>query len=356
MLASRVQMLVMLLAVPGIGMLAACGGGGSDSDSSSVSAGSASATGSSASSSASSRNSSSAASGGSSSVSSSAAGSAASSSSASVASSTSSSANSSSAKSSSASSGSITNSADVPAGYSLAWHDEFDTDGLPDSANWVYDTEANATGWYNNELQYYAVARLANSHAAAGVLSITATREALTTASDYGGQQYTSARLITRGKASWTYGYFEIRAKLPCGQGTWPAIWMLGTADNWPASGEIDIMEQTGQQPTLIEGTIHNSATAGTSGDGGTTTLSDACSAFHNYEMTWTADKIVIAVDGKAYHTYNNPGTGTAAWPFSAPQYLLLNLAIGGDMGGTVDDSIFPRSMLVEYVRVYQKK
>jgi len=331
--------------VPGIGMLAACGGGGSDSDSSSASASSASAAGSSASS-LSTRSSSSSASSVNSAMSSSAATSAASSSSASVASSA----------SSRASSSSITNSADVPAGYSLAWHDEFDTDGLPDSANWVYDTEANATGWYNNELQYYAVARLANSHAVAGVLYITATREALTTASDYGGQQYTSARLITRGKASWTYGYFEIRARLPCGQGTWPAIWMLGTADNWPASGEIDIMEQPGQQPTLIEGTIHNSATAGTSGDGATTTLSDACSAFHNYEMTWTADKIVIAVDGKAYHTYGNPGTGTAAWPFNASQYLLLNLAIGGDMGGKVDDSIFPRSMQVEYVRVYQKK
>ena len=140
----------------------------------------------------------------------------------------------------------------APADYSLVWADEFDKDGLPDPKNWVYDTEANRSGWYNNELQYYAVERLENSRISAGNLVITARKEKLESASDYGGQQYSSARLITRGKASWTYGFFDVRAKLPCGAGTWPAIWMLGTAGAWPAAGEIDIMEQVGGSVLLL--------------------------------------------------------------------------------------------------------
>lgn len=245
---------------------------------------------------------------------------------------------------------------DVPAGYTLVWADEFAVNGLPDATKWRYDTEANATGWYNNELQYYAAARLENSRISDGTLRITARKEALTGAADYGKQAYTSARLITRGKASWTYGFFEVRAKLPCGRGTWPAIWMLGAnGDPWPANGEIDIMEQVGMKPTEITGTIHTAATAGTFGKGGMRQLPDACTAFHNYQLTWTADHVVIGIDNVAYFTYNNPGTGKAAWPFDGPQYLLLNLAIGGDMAGAVDDSIFPRQFEIEHVRVYQK-
>lgn len=237
------------------------------------------------------------------------------------------------------------------------WSDEFETGTLPDTTKWVYDTEANATGWYNNELQYYAVARPENARVENGKLIITAHKERLTSAADYGGQNYSSARLITNGKASWTYGFFEIRAKLPCGVGTWPAIWMLGTANRWPDSGEIDIMEQAGRHPDVIEGTVHTRSTATTtgSGDGGQTSVPTACTAFHNYQMTWTPEKIVIAVDNQPFHTYVNKRNSPDAWPFDAPQYLLLNLAIGGDMGGPVDDSIFPRSMEVEYVRVYQK-
>jgi beta-glucanase (GH16 family) len=245
----------------------------------------------------------------------------------------------------------------APAGYKLVWADEFQTDGLPDSSKWSYDTEANASGWYNNELQYYAVARLSSSAVKGGKLRITARKERLTTAPDYGGQNYSSARLITHGKASWTYGFFDVRAKLPCGQGTWPAIWMLGTSDGpWPAKGEIDMMEQVGMYPDVINGGVHTTAAAANTLRGTTTKLSDACSAFHNYQLTWTPDAMVFGIDGKPFFTYKNPGTGEAAWPFSHPQYLLLNLAIGGDMGGTVDDRIFPAQMQVDYVRVYQKK
>lgn len=250
------------------------------------------------------------------------------------------------------------NSIEAPAGYKLVWSDEFDVDGLPNPAKWTYDTEANKTGWYNNEKQYYAKARLENSKVENGKLIITARKEKLSTEADYGGQSYTSARLITLGKADWTYGFMEVRAKLPCGVGTWPAIWMLGSNDDpYPLNGEIDIMEQVGMNPTKIYGTIHNQSTAGTFGNGGETTLNDACSVFHNYQLTWTPEKLVIAVDGVTFHTYVNDGKGKNSWPYNNPQYLLLNLAIGGDMAGPqIDDTIFPARFEVEYVRVFQKK
>ncbi|MES2208363.1 MAG: family 16 glycosylhydrolase [Pseudomonadota bacterium] len=243
-----------------------------------------------------------------------------------------------------------------PIGYDkLVWSDEFDINGLPDPQKWSYDTEANATGWYNNELQYYSVARPENSVINNGKLIITARKEQMTSASDYGGQKYSSARLITRDKASWTYGFYEVRAKLSCGLGTWPAIWMLGVNGDWPAGGEIDIMEYVGKTPNTIYGTVHNQATAGTGGNGGELDVANACKDFHNYQLTWTADSLQFGVDGKIYHTYNNPRAGTNAWPFDQPQYMLLNLAIGGDMTGDVDDSIFPVTMEVDYVRIYQK-
>jgi beta-glucanase (GH16 family) len=242
----------------------------------------------------------------------------------------------------------------------LVWSDEFDGTGLPSTSNWDYDTERNSLGWFNNELQYYSRGRAENSRVEGGKLIITARKEALTTASDYGGQQYTSARLLTRGKANWTYGFFEIRAKLPCGTGTWPAIWMLGTGGRWPEDGEIDIMEQRGNNKTVVLGTIHTRAynyfngTLGV-GQGSQATVVDACTNFHNYQMTWTADKIVIGVDGVNYFEYVNPNTGEYnRWPFGNSQFLILNLAIGGDLGGPVDPAFTTQQMEVDYVRVYQ--
>lgn len=241
----------------------------------------------------------------------------------------------------------------IPAGYTLAWSDEFAVDGLPDPAKWDYDTSRNKLGWFNNERQYYARDRAENAVVKNGRLVITARKEDLTSASDWGGQHYTSARMLTRGKIDWTYGFFEVRAKLPCGKGTWPAIWMLGSKGTWPDDGELDIMEQVGSNPTRIFGTVHTLQSGGT-GTGGATQVTDACTAFHNYQMNWTATGIDFGVDGVNYYHYNNPKSGAATWPFDAPQYLLLNVAIGGDLGGAVDDSIFPVSMEVEYVRVYQ--
>ncbi|QAY79076.1 family 16 glycosylhydrolase [Sphingosinicella sp. BN140058] len=240
-------------------------------------------------------------------------------------------------------------------GYTLAWSDEFDGAGVPDPAKWSYDTHANKAGWYNHELQYYAADRPENARIEGGRLIITARKESLADRPDQGGQRYTSARLITKGKAEWTYGVFEIRAKLPCGKGSWPAIWMLGAAAGWPDGGEIDIMEHVGKAPGEVSGTIHNRSTAGTFGKSGQMRIPDACDAFHDYQIDWTPEAITFAVDGKTYHRYVNAKTGTAQWPFDKPQYLLLNLAIGGEMGGDVDDGIFPIRFEIDHVRVYQR-
>ncbi len=242
---------------------------------------------------------------------------------------------------------------DAPAGYVLVWSDEFSTDGLPDASRWDYDTERNQAGWFNNERQYYARARPENAVVANGRLRITARLESLSSAADWGGQRYTSARLLTRGRAAWTYGFFEVRAKLPCGRGTWPAIWTLGSGGVWPDDGEIDLMEQVGSNPSRVFGTVHTQQSGGP-GTGAAIQVPDACSAFHNYQLTWTADAIAIGMDGVVYYRYANPRAGKPTWPFDAAQYLILNIAIGGDLGGPVDDGIFPVTMEIEHVRVYQ--
>lgn len=241
----------------------------------------------------------------------------------------------------------------VPAGHVLVWADEFDTAGLPDAGKWDYDTDRNRAGWYNDERQYYARNRAESAVVQGGRLVITARLESLTGAADWGGQRYTSARLVTRGKADWTYGFFEVRAKLPCGQGTWPAIWTLGSRGTWPDDGELDIMEQVGSNPSRVFGTVHTRQSGGP-GTGGAVQVSDACTAFHDYQMTWTAEAIEFGVDGVNYYRYANPKAGATTWPFDAPQYLLLNIAIGGTLGGAIDDRIFPVAMEIEHVRVYQ--
>jgi beta-glucanase (GH16 family) len=248
----------------------------------------------------------------------------------------------------------------VPVGYQLIWSDEFSHAGLPDSSKWAYDTYRNPAGWFNNELQYYAAARLQNSSIADGVLAITAIRERLTGAPDYGGQNFTSARLVTQGKFSFTYGFVEVRAKLPCGLGTWPAIWTLGIpSDNWPVNGEMDIMEQLGHAASdkaTVLGTLHMPAHYAGGGLSESRSVPDACTAFHKYQLTWTANQIQIGIDGVVYNTYAKPaGANASTWPFDVPQYLLLNLAMGGDLGGPVPAGFSTDSLQVDYVRVYQK-
>jgi beta-glucanase (GH16 family) len=245
----------------------------------------------------------------------------------------------------------------APAGWKLVWADEFNNDGLPDVAKWDFDTGRNKLGWHNNELQYYSRDRLENSRVADGKLIITARKERMASAADDGGQAYTSARLYTKGKAEWTYGYYEIRAKLPCGLGTWPAIWMLGRGSDWPLPGEIDIMEHVGKKKGEVLGTVHTAAYNHRIGTqkGATTMVPDACDAFHTYQLKWDAEQIAIGVDNKYYFEFVNPKDGDVRkWPFDSPQHLILNVAIGGDLGGPVDDAIFPLQMEIDYVRVYQ--
>jgi len=238
--------------------------------------------------------------------------------------------------------------------YQLVWSDEFNTDGVPDTTKWAYDVGGN--GWGNNELEYYTNARPENARIANGNLIIEARKES------FGGRNYTSARLLTKNKAQWTYGKFEIRAKIPKGRGTWPAIWLL-SANNpllWPDDGELDIMEEVGFTPNVIYGTAHNKLYNGANGKqkGSNQLVPDAQDSFHVYSLEWTDTQVQWLIDNNVYFTYTNQGGGTDAWPYLKDFFMILNVAIGGNWGGTqgVDDSIFPQSMLVDYVRVYQKK
>lgn len=248
-----------------------------------------------------------------------------------------------------------------PADYRLVWADEFDRDGLPDPARWAYDTDFNKRGWHNDEKQYYAAARAKNSRVEHGRLVIEAHHERLDPAQfpDWGGQVYTSARLLTRGKAAWRYGFFEARAKLPCEIGTWPAFWTLaaGPGARWPDAGEIDIMEHVAYDPGVVHQTIHTGAYNHVKGTqkAGQIKLDDVCRAYHVYQLHWTAEGLRMAVDGKPVFVFDKPSEDPAEWPFDRPHYLLLNLAIGG-WGGRqgIHDAALPARFEVDYVRVWQ--
>lgn len=244
---------------------------------------------------------------------------------------------------------------ETPPGYELVWSDEFSNNGLPDDKKWSYDIGGD--GWGNNEAQYYTGARLKNSEVKDGYLYINAIKE------DFEGKKYTSTRLVSRTKGDWTFGRVVVRAKLPDGTGMWPAIWMLptdGAYGGWPVSGEIDIMENLGYLPYFISGTVQTQQYNFIKGTHKTAIIgvSDCYTAFHNYILEWEANEISLSVDTKIYLTFKNEGTGLQAWPFDKRFHLLLNVAVGGTFGGAkgIDDSIFPRSMVIDYVRVYQKK
>jgi beta-glucanase (GH16 family) len=229
---------------------------------------------------------------------------------------------------------------------SLIWADEFDIPGSPDPAKWGYDTGTGSGGWGNNELEYYT-SRTDNAVVSNGTLKIVAKKES------YNGSAYTSARLLTKGLFSFRYGKIEVRAKLPAAKGSWPGIWMLGNnfaAVGWPACGEIDIMEQNGSQKSTIYGTMHYPTQKSPNGDGGTTTVSTASSDFHRYAAIWSAASIQILVDDAVFYTLpNNSGI-----PFNQNFFIILNLAMGGNFGGTVDPAFTIDQMEVDYVRVYQ--
>ena len=238
-----------------------------------------------------------------------------------------------------------------------SWADEFDGKTI-DASNWRFDTSRNRRGWYNNELQYYAAARPANARIEGGTLVIEARRERLTSMRDYGGQAYSSAKLVSRKARG--YGFYEVRAKLPCARGTWPAIWLLPSIGTWPDQGEIDLMEMVGWQPNVLHATLHTGLFNHRLGTqrGAQVAVASACTAFHTYQLEWRADAILIGVDGRGYMRVANdePG-GTGAWPFVRPYNVILNLAIGGDWGGAkgVDDAALPQRMTVDYVRYWAR-
>lgn len=242
--------------------------------------------------------------------------------------------------------------ATAPGGaWSLVFSDEFDTPGSPDPAKWGYDIGYVA----NDEKQYYT-SRSENARVEDGTLVIEARRE------PWMGYAYTSARLNTKGRFELLYGKVEVRAKLPTGRGTWPAIWMLG-ADidrvGWPACGEIDIMENVGYDPQTIVASVHTSAYNHVQGTqrNATTTLAAPWADFHVYSAEWHPDRIEAFVDGRRYFTFRNEGTGTRTWPFDKAEFLILNLAIGGTWGGQqgIDDALFPHRLVVDWVRIYRR-
>jgi beta-glucanase (GH16 family) len=234
----------------------------------------------------------------------------------------------------------------VTVALTLIWSDEFDTAGSPDPAKWGFDIGTGSGGWGNNELEYYTN-RQANAVISNGTLKIVAQKEI------YNGSSYTSARMLSNNLYSFKYGKIDVRAKVPASTGTWPAIWMLGnnlTTVGWPACGEIDIMEQSGSQKSTIYGTMHYPSQAGQYGDGATTTITTASSAFHVYTALWTPSSIQLSVDSVVYYTLSN----SPVLPFNQPFFIILNLAMGGNFGGTVDPAFTVDSMEVDYVRVYQ--
>ena len=228
----------------------------------------------------------------------------------------------------------------------LIWSDEFDEAGAPCSANWSYDIGTGDNGWGNGESQYYTD-RSENVRVENGVLKITAKTES------FNGSNYTSARLNTKTKFAFQYGKVEVRAKLPTGEGTWPAIWSLGAdidTNPWPGAGEMDIMEHVGNDQNRIHSTMHFPGNSGGNGIGDSVVVSGVSDEFHIYTMEWDANEIVFAVDGIVHFTFAN----SSGVPFNKDFFLLVNVAMGGTFGGSIDPAFQESTMEIDYIRVYQ--
>lgn len=233
--------------------------------------------------------------------------------------------------------------------WQLAWSDEFDGTTL-NTDNWA---PVNAgTGFGNKELQYYS-SRPENLTIADGYLTITARLEAYKVGT--ASWKYTSAKISSSGKKDFTYGKIEARIKLPHGAGTWPAFWTLGYG-SWPSCGENDICEYQGSQPDQFQSNIHTKDYNGTNGKNFhfVKAFPNVADSFHVFSIEWSDLKIKYFVDGAQYWTFSSLSVTPVNYPFNNPNYLILNLAIGGTMGGTVNDSIFPQQMIIDYVRVYK--
>lgn len=232
----------------------------------------------------------------------------------------------------------------------LIWSDEFDADGAPDLNNWGYDIGTGSNGWGNNEEQYYTD-RSDNVTVSDGTLKITAKRES------FNGSEYTSTRMLSQDKFEFTYGRVDVRAKLPTGDGTWPAIWMLGanfSEVGWPATGEIDIMEHVGRNQDEVSSAIHTPSSSGNTINVGRTVVEGVSDDFHIFSVNWSAGQITFLVDNEIHYTYNPNNKTEDNWPFDKAQFLILNVAMGGILGGTIDTAFTESIMEIDYVRVYQ--
>ena len=228
----------------------------------------------------------------------------------------------------------------------LIWSDEFDVDGAPCAGNWAYDLGTGDGGWGNNEAQYYTD-NSDNIIVENGLLKITAKAES------FMGSNYTSARIKTQNLFDFQYGKVQVRAKLPTGGGTWPAIWMLGSnfdTVGWPACGEIDIMEHVGNDQNRIHSTLHYPGNSGGNGNGNSIVVPNVSTEFKIYEVTWSASTIEFKVDGTTIHTFTN----NTNVPFNHNFFLILNVAMGGNFGGAIDSGFTQSTMEIDYVRVYQ--
>jgi beta-glucanase (GH16 family) len=237
-------------------------------------------------------------------------------------------------------------------GYSLQWSDEFNDDKI-NTNSWGYDIGGN--GWGNNELQFYTD-KTDNSFLSGGRLVIEAKPEKI------GTNNYSSARLLSKGKQEFKYGRIDIRAKVPTGQGVWPALWMLGSnisAESWPACGEIDIMEVVGKEPKNLYGTLHwGNKGAPSISSSGKTTVSDPTigDKFHVYTIVWDDKEINWFFDDVAFHKVTRSQVNANIYPFDSPFFLLMNVAVGGSWPGNPDGTTtFPQRMFVDYVRVFKK-
>ncbi len=245
--------------------------------------------------------------------------------------------------------------------YQLIWSDEFDYEGLPDSTKWTYDVGDACDlpcgcGWGNNELQYYTKGRLENSRVKNGQLTIELRKEEMK------NRAYTSARLVTKNKGDWKYGRFEVRARIERSLGTWAAIWMLPTDNEygtWPYSGEIDIMENVGWAPDTILVTAHTGAynpMIGTQ-QSSSLTVTDIHTAFHDYILEWDEQEYNVYVDNDLVFNFKNEDNDHMTWPFDKNFHLILNMAFGGNLGGKegLSPEKLPCKMEIDYVRVYSK-
>lgn len=237
----------------------------------------------------------------------------------------------------------------VQAGWKLAWHDEFAGTAI-DRSNWAFDIGGG--GWGNGEAEYYT-SRPENARIEGGMLVIEARQE------KFEGSYYTSARLKTQGLQAFQYGRIEARLKVPGGAGLWPEFWMLGAnfnGKNWPDCGEIDIMEYIGKEPDLIMGTLHGPGYSGALG------LSkwnrqkyNIADAFHTYAVEWQPDQLTWYYDGVPYFTATRADVGDRPWVFDQPFFIILNLAVGGQLAGIISpQTSFPAQLQVDYVRVFQ--